>query len=289
LKNLINKTAKICLSLSAILLFLGTVQAQIFTGSGFTVVDGGGRVAASCSTVPVTGVTGSRNVRSVSFTGTHTWLGDTEIRVYPPGALPPPSVAAPTVVISSPPDGRSCNYNGTYRFIDTAAQSIDAATAGCADASNIAPGDYRASTYGGGTTNGPVASLTTSFGMMTPAQINGNWLVCMFDFVATDGGTVTSTSIQFAAPTAAGSSISGRVVDSGGNGISGAVLTVTDSTGTPRTARTNSFGYYRLNDLPSGQTYILTITSRRHQFENPERVINLIDNIADFDFVALPD
>lgn len=45
-----------------------TVHAQIFTGTGFTIVDNGARVAASCSTVLVAGITTGVNVRSVSLT-----------------------------------------------------------------------------------------------------------------------------------------------------------------------------------------------------------------------------
>ncbi len=288
MKNIINKFAKICLSLLFTFLFLGTVQAQIFTGTGFTVADNGGRVASSCSTVAVSGVTGSsRTVRAVSFTGIHSWIGDTEIRVYPPSAAPPPSTAG-SVVISSPPDGRACNYNGTYRFTDQATQSIDAATVGCTTATNVTPGDYRTSTYGGGTNPGPVTLLTTSFGTLTPAQVNGNWLVCMFDFAAPDGGTITSTSIQFAVPTAAGASISGRVLEGKGIGISGAIVILTDSQGTSRTAKSNTFGYYRFDDLPVGQNYVLSVSSKRHEFDNPQRVINLGESIADMDFVAVP-
>lgn len=287
MKELKNTSAKILLSLPLALLLFGTIQAQIFTGSGFTVVDGGSRVAASCSTVPVSGVTGNRNVRAISFTGTHSWLGDTEIRIYPPGVAAPPSTTG-SVVISSPPDGRACNYSGTYRFSDQAAQSIDAATVGCADATNLAPGDYRTSTYGGGTNPGPVTSLTTTFGLRTPAQINGNWLVCMFDFAAPDGGVIASTSIQFAVPSAAGASIGGRVSDGKGYAIAGATIMLTDAQGASRTVKSNTFGFYRFDDLPVGQNYVLSVSSKRYSFDDPQRVVNLSESITDMDFVAVP-
>jgi hypothetical protein len=266
--------------------FANTTHAQIFAGTGFTIVDNGGRVATSCSTVNVSGVVGSRNVRSVSLTGTHSWLGDIEVRVYPPAAAPPPSTAG-TVVVASPPDGRACNLSGTYRLIDSAAQSIDAATVGCADATNLAPGDYRTSTYGGGVNPGPVTSLSTTFGALTDVQANGNWLICVFDFAAPDGGSITSTALQLAVLSAANASIGGRVVTPSGQGIPNTYVTITDS-GNIAGAITNPFGYYRFDDLQVGQTYILTVSSKTHQFENPSRVINLTDNITDADFVSSP-
>jgi hypothetical protein len=286
MKNLIFKGRKLFYLFSSALVMAGTMQAQIFTGAGFTIVDNGARVPASCSTVAVSGVTGNRNVKSISLNGmTHTWLGDTETRVYPPGAAAPPSTTG-SFVISSPPDGRACNFNGNYRFIDTAISSMDAATVGCADAADVPPGDYLGSTYGGGVNPGPVISLATTFGSLTAAQVNGNWLVCVFDFATPDGGSVTSTSIQLVVPTAANVSISGRVVNASGQGISRATLVLSGSSGVPVTVTTNPFGYYTFDDLQVGETYILTVTSKTNSFANPTRVINVEDNISDADFVS---
>ena len=79
----------IVLTILSTLLFANSIRAQIFTGPGFTVVDGGGRVSTSCSTINVSGITGSRIVRAVTLDSTnHSWIGDTEARLYPPGAAP---------------------------------------------------------------------------------------------------------------------------------------------------------------------------------------------------------
>src|SRR5687768_7480046 len=133
------RTLRIRIGLLPILLltisFAYSQGGATYTGPGFTITDGGARVASSCSTVTVSGITAPNTVLAVSLNGvSHTWLGDLEVRVYPPGAAPPPSTAAPSGVITSPPDGRSCNLLGNYRFVDSAAQSLDAATVGCADA-----------------------------------------------------------------------------------------------------------------------------------------------------------
>jgi hypothetical protein len=263
-----------------------TISAQIFTGTGFTVVDNGARVAASCSTVNVSGIVGNRNVRSISLTGTHSWLGDIEVRIYPPAVLPPPQTGG-TTVIASPPDGRACNLSGTYRFIDSAAQTIDAATVGCADATNLAPGDYRTSTYGGGVNPGPVTSLATSFGSLTDVQANGNWLICVFDFAAPDGGAFTSTNLQLTVLNAANASVGGQVRNANGLGIG--KITVTLSGGgltVPRTAITNPFGYYKFDDVEVGSSYVVSVSSKGYTFDPSTQFINVTDNVGDADFVS---
>lgn len=285
MKNFVRKGKKLFFALSLTALFLGTAQAQLFTGTGFTVTDNGGRVATSCSTVNVSGVVGDRNVRSISLTGTHSWLGDIEVRVYPPAAAPPPSTAG-TTVIASPPDGRACNLSGTYRFIDSAAQSIDAATVGCADATNLAPGDYRTSTYGGGVNPGPVTSLATSFGTLTDAQSNGNWLICVFDFAAPDGGAITSTSLQLTVLSAASVSVGGRVTGTNGNGLSKVNVTLTNSGGISRTVLTSPFGYYSFDDVSVGETYTVTVAKKGIEFENPTQVILVNEDMNSVDFTA---
>lgn len=281
------KGMKFCLLLCCALFAAGTVSAQIFTGPGFTIADGGGRVATSCSIIPVSGVTSDRNVRAVTFTGmTHTWIGDTEIRIYPPAATAPPSTTG-SFAISSPPDGRGCNYNGDYTFTDSAAQSIDAATVGCADATNVASGSYRTSTYGGGTNPGPVTSLTTTFGLLTPAQINGNWLACVFDFATPDSGAVTSTSIQFAVATSAGVSISGRVMSPNGMGISKSSVTLTDTHGATRTVLTNPFGYYTFEDVAAGTSVTVSVSAKGRTFANPTIIYSVGDAVDSLNFTTI--
>lgn len=287
MKNLNFKGMKFCLMLCCLVFTTAAVSAQTFTGPGFPIADGAGRSAISCSAIPVSGITGNRNVRAVTFTGmTHTFIGDIEIRLYPPGSAAPPSTTT-TQVLTSPPDGRSCNFNGNYTFTDSGAQSIDAATVGCATATNIASGNYRTSTYGGGTNPGPVTSLTTAFGLMTPAQINGNWLACVFDFGTPDGGAVTSTSIQFAVPTAAGVSIGGRVLNANGMGISKSMVTLTDMQGVSHTTLTNPFGYYNFDDVAAGSTVTISVSAKGRTFANPTVIHSVGDAVDSLNFISL--
>jgi hypothetical protein len=88
------------------------------------------------------------------------------------------------------------------------------------------------------------------------------------------------------APTAAPASISGRVLDSAGRGIRSAVVRAEAVDGTTRVAITNTFGHYQIGDLAAGQSYVLSITSKRHTFANPSRVINLTADLTNENFVA---
>lgn len=88
------------------------------------------------------------------------------------------------------------------------------------------------------------------------------------------------------APTAAHVSVSGRVMMSTGSGLRNAIVTIAESGGQIRTTRTASFGYYVLEDIQPGHTYLVTVTSKSHQFT--PRTVSIIDNVTNFDFTALP-
>jgi hypothetical protein len=103
-------------------------------------------------------------------------------------------------------------------------------------------------------------------------------------------GTRSSPDIYTAqmsfAPSAAGVSISGRVINASGSGIRNATVVLTDMNGQSRSVVTGTFGYYRFDEVQAGQTYLVTVHSKRFTFANATRVISLFDDIADVDFVA---
>lgn len=88
------------------------------------------------------------------------------------------------------------------------------------------------------------------------------------------------------APTAAGVSVSGRVITSSGRAINNVTLKQTSMNGQSSTVRTGGFGYFRFNNLPSGEMYILTINAKGFTF--PERSVTLFvnDHIADLMIVS---
>ncbi|MBS1794696.1 MAG: hypothetical protein JSS81_12625 [Acidobacteria bacterium] len=88
----------------------------------------------------------------------------------------------------------------------------------------------------------------------------------------------------YVAPTAANAGIGGAVYD-GGRGLGR--VTVTLSGGglkQPRVTQTSAFGYYHFDDLPAGETYVVTVVSKKYYFPNPSLVVNLTDNISDANF-----
>ena len=90
-------------------------------------------------------------------------------------------------------------------------------------------------------------------------------------------------------PTAANATISGRVTAANGMPIRNAYVTISGGPLMhPITAVTGSFGAYKLEGVPVGQTYLLTVGAKRYTFAQPNRVVGVKDDIADFNFVAEP-
>lgn len=83
-------------------------------------------------------------------------------------------------------------------------------------------------------------------------------------------------------PTAANVSISGRVTDSGGRGLANAYVTATNMEGNTVMGRTNLFGYYRIEDVSVGTSYVVEVNSKRHSFQ--PRTVMIEDHLTGIDF-----
>jgi Carboxypeptidase regulatory-like domain len=90
------------------------------------------------------------------------------------------------------------------------------------------------------------------------------------------------------APTAAQVSVAGRVLTANGAGIRNARVTITDQNGQMQTAYTGSFGYFRFTEVLVGEIYILTVHSKRFTFGNPTRVLSVLEETGDIEFIADP-
>lgn len=89
------------------------------------------------------------------------------------------------------------------------------------------------------------------------------------------------------APTAADASIGGRVSTVDGRGIRNIRVTVTGGNLTePVAAVTSAFGYFRVDGLRAGQTYVVSVAGKRYVFETPVRVVSLGEDAFDIDFVG---
>jgi len=133
-------------------------------------------------------------------------------------------------------------------------------------------------------------TLMGTFGL---SNANGTWSLYLRD----DGGFFSPAVItgcinggwglEFLSSTAASASIGGRVTTAEGRGIRNATVTITgESLTEPRVVQTGSFGYFSFEGLQTGQTYVVTVNARRYTFSTPSRVISLVDNVADADFIA---
>ena len=88
------------------------------------------------------------------------------------------------------------------------------------------------------------------------------------------------------APSAANVSVSGRVMTADGRGLRNAYVVIIDSGGFSRRALTSSFGYYRFDDVRAGETYVISVASKRYVFA--PRIVSVADDLTGVDFVADP-
>ncbi len=103
------------------------------------------------------------------------------------------------------------------------------------------------------------------------------------------GMAIDDVQLRFVPTVAANVSLGGRIQTANGQGVRNAIVMVSgNSLPGPRIAQTGSFGYYNFDGLQAGETYVVTVNSKRFTFQVPSRVITLVDNVADADFIADP-
>jgi hypothetical protein len=89
------------------------------------------------------------------------------------------------------------------------------------------------------------------------------------------------------APTAAGVSVSGRVITANGAGIRNVIVVLTGGNlFTPRTVRTATFGSFTFEDVTVGQIYTVSVEGKKYNFPQSSQVISLVDNVTDLVFQA---
>ena len=129
-----------------------------------------------------------------------------------------------------------------------------------------------------GASYAPAGSNTQSIQRIMGMDTNNN---------SADFTTTTTITPQANAPTAAGATINGRITDSRGRGLQRVVVMMTGGgIEEPIYATTSAFGYYHFEDVPAGNTYILTASSIRYTFDQPTIVININGDLDGADFVG---
>lgn len=109
------------------------------------------------------------------------------------------------------------------------------------------------------------------------------------EIILEEGESVICTFVNTLRPTSAFAFVEGRVVDKYGKGLPRTHIQMTPSTAGVETFRaiTSSLGYYRIEDIPTGRTYVLTITSKGYNFLPPSMIFDVNDDIAGMDFIGL--
>ena len=139
----------------------------------------------------------------------------------------------------------------------------------------IASGGGQSSTGGNYTVDG--TSGQASAGTLSTSGAGNQY--------AMRGGFWTSAP---SAPTAATTSISGKVVDLNNNGIGRVRILVLDTfTGITRSATTSPFGFYQIDELEVGRFYIVTARSKRFTFTPESFFFNLFEELTEMNFTVL--
>ena len=90
-----------------------------------------------------------------------------------------------------------------------------------------------------------------------------------------------SQAFQVNGPTSANVEVAGRVISNTGMPIGRTYLTLADQSGNVHQSLTNPFGYFRFSDVPSGQTYILSMNSKSFEFTPSSIVLTVTSEITD--------
>ncbi|MBX7053580.1 MAG: carboxypeptidase regulatory-like domain-containing protein [Pyrinomonadaceae bacterium] len=97
------------------------------------------------------------------------------------------------------------------------------------------------------------------------------------DFEVMDGRLVVSAASNDAA-------IAGRVLSAAGQPVGGATVTLVDTNGQTRTARTSSLGNFRFAELTIGQTYTVSVSAKRYTFA--PQTVSVTGDAVDLDLIA---
>lgn len=276
--------------------FVLTVSSQTFIGTGTGNIPNGG-IPWTCGAplnveFEVTAVSVPLADIMISFTGDHPHIGDLDVRLTAPDSTSH-SIISLVGKPSSFSYGDSSNLNGAYSFSDLGILNMWHESAIIGDGQDLPNGIYRTQAAGPFSPVDPgpgFTSLQTAFASVSDPV--GTWTLSFRDCAFFRGtGSISAATLSFGglAPTAAGVTVAGKITTGSGRAVSGTRVQLTGGEyAQPIYALTNGFGYFSFTDVPAGQTYILSVSSKQYTFANPSRVINLDDEIFDVDFIAEP-
>lgn len=141
----------------------------------------------------------------------------------------------------------------------------------------------------------------TDIGVYTSTDGGATWnpfgtglpRVAVFDMAITSGRLLRIAThgrgmwqISLAPPTAAIVSVSGKVLTATGTAVNRANVVLVDNNGQIRNATTNQFGYYSFKNIEVGSGYTFTVSNKQYRFE--PRIVNIDQDLTNFDLIALP-
>ncbi|HEY0051597.1 MAG TPA: carboxypeptidase-like regulatory domain-containing protein, partial [Pyrinomonadaceae bacterium] len=103
-------------------------------------------------------------------------------------------------------------------------------------------------------------------------------------FTITVNAPNTTFDFEPLAPTAASVSIAGQVLTATGQSIPNAKIFLTDNQGVKRVAVSNAFGHYGFEGITVGETYILSVVSKRYTFT--PRAVEVNEELTALNLIA---
>lgn len=210
--------------------------------------------------------------------------------------------------LASPLQTMTTDANGYYRFDGLPAGNYVVRvnpsnfTAGGAlfwylGSSGSDAGNTDTSSPGSDNGNNPVPGMYPTAGILSNTVVLGGGSGTAEPVTETDSGPGAQGTVNNQAnvtidfgfllrPTAANVTISGRVSNASGRGIGKVYVILTEADGQTHSVLTNGFGYYSFTEVEAGQTLFVRVFSKRYNFDDPVRVINLNDAVENLDFTA---
>jgi hypothetical protein len=100
------------------------------------------------------------------------------------------------------------------------------------------------------------------------------------------GEPITVQVLAPSGPAVASATVSGRVMSSGGFGVYGARVTISDGSGNVRSAITGPFGFYSFPNVALGGTYTVAVGAKWYTYT--PQVVEVNGNISGLDFLPAP-
>lgn len=267
---------------------LNSARAQTsFTNPAPITIFDSGASSVYPSNIPVSGMGTSITKVTVSLKGvSHTFPDDIGVLLVGPTGI--------KVRLMTDVGGQNDINNINLTFDDAATTSLP-------DGTTLSSGTYKPTqgTDNGGTllyahqTNfvspAPIAPYVNTLSSFNGTNPNGTWKLFIDDDSSNDAGSMANgwvLTITALGPTASTININGQVLLPSGRGVSRALIYMTDQNGDSRVAMTNYLGYYNFKEVPSGETYIFNVLSKRHRFDT--RVVVVMEDLEKLNFTASP-